>query len=182
MGATITFISQGNVNSRAKCSVIDDQTVEYEGRKFSLSAPATELLGSQCGVSRPCYFKYNSKWLTDIRTKAEGRQVSSRLNGVWVIPCNPKYYDIVTAFDDLGVIEWSHSTNTSVDDTVYIYVDEKYKAIMYKCKVISADLYGNRSDEDYPYYKDLAKNPDIRYMKLKLIEKYGSRQVSVERA
>ena len=44
---------------------------------------------------------------------------------------------------------------------------------MYKCEVIAANLYGNRSDEDLPYYKDLAKDPDIRYMKLKLLEKYA---------
>ena len=99
--------------------------------------------------------------------------MSSRLDDVWIIPCNPKYYDIVAAFDNLDVIEWSQSTNTSVGDTVYIYVSEKYKAIMYKCEVIAADLYGNRSEDDYPYYNDLAKDPDIRYMKLKLIEKYA---------
>lgn len=45
---------------------------------------------------------------------------------------------------------------------------------MYKCEVIAADLYGNLSDEDYPYYKELTKEPDICYMKLKLIEKYAS--------
>lgn len=43
---------------------------------------------------------------------------------------------------------------------------------MYKCEVIAADLYENRSNDDYPYYKDLAKDTDIRYMKLKLVEKY----------
>ncbi|MBO5090607.1 MAG: GIY-YIG nuclease family protein [Clostridia bacterium] len=173
VGATITFVSQGNANSGVQCSVVDDKTVEYEGRKSSLSALASELLGSKWGVAGPRYFKYNGEWLNDIRAKAEGRQVSSRLDDVWVIPCNPKYYDIVAAFDNLDVIEWSQSTNTSVGDTVYIYVGEKYKAIMYKCEVVAADLYGNRSDEDYPYYKELAKDPDIRYMKLKLIEKYA---------
>ena len=173
VGATITFVSQGNANSGVKCSVVDDRTVEYQGRKLSLSALASELLGSKWGVAGPRYFKYNGEWLNDIRAKAEGRKVSSRLDDVWVIPCNPKYYDIVGAFDNLDVIEWSQSTNTSVGDTVYIYVGEKYKAIMYKCEVIAADLYGNRSHEDYPYYKELAKDPDIRYMKLKLIEKYA---------
>ena len=44
---------------------------------------------------------------------------------------------------------------------------------MYKCEVVAADLYGNRSDEDYQYYKDLKKDPDARYMKLKLLEKYS---------
>ena len=28
------------------------------------------------------------------------------------------------------------------------------------------------STDDYPYYKELAKDPDARYMKLKLVEKY----------
>ena len=43
---------------------------------------------------------------------------------------------------------------------------------MFKCEVIAADQYGTRSPDDYPYYKDLAKDPDARYMKLKLTEKY----------
>lgn len=91
---------------------------------------------------------------------------------MWVIPCNTKYYDIIGVFDNLDVIEWSQSTNTSAGDTVFIYVGGTYKAIMYKCEVVSTDLYGKRSDEDYPYYKELEKNPDARYMKLRLVEKY----------
>ena len=65
-----------------------------------------------------------------------------------------------------------YKANTTVGDTVYIYVGEKYKSIMFKCEVIAADQHGNRSTDDYPYYKDLAKDPDARYMKLKLVEKY----------
>ena len=75
-------------------------------------------------------------------------------------------------FDNLDVIERSQSTNITVGDTVYIYVGEKYKSIMFKCDVVAADQYGNRSTDDYPYYKELTKDPDARYMKLKLIEKY----------
>lgn len=172
IGSTITFISQGNANSGAQCVVVGDKNVKYEGQTFSLSALATELLGSKWTVAGPRYFKYNGEWLNVIRAKTEGRQVSSRLDDVWIIPCNPKYYDIVAAFDGLDVIEWNQSTNTSVGDTIYIYVGGKYKAIMYKCEVVAANLCGNRSKEDYPYYKDLAKDPDARYMKLKLLEKY----------
>lgn len=29
-----------------------------------------------------------------------------------------------------------------------------------------------RSTDSYPYYKELTKDPDARYMKLKLVEKY----------
>lgn len=120
-------------------------------------------------MAGPRYFKYNGEWLNDICARVEGRQVSTRVDDVWIIPCNPQYYDIVAAFNDLDIIEWSPSTNTSVGDTVYIYVGEKYKSIMYKCEVIATDLYGDRSDEDY---KELEKDQDIRYMKLKLIDSY----------
>lgn len=172
IGSTITFYQHGNVNSGAECVVVDDKAVEYQNRKFSLSALATELTGSKWSVAGPRYFKYNGEWLNVLRAKVEGRKVSSRLDDVWIIPCNPKYYDVVEAFENLDVIEWSQSTNTSAGDTVYIYVGEQYKAIMFKCEVIAADLYGNRSEEDSAYYKELTKEPDIRYMKLKLLEKY----------
>ena len=125
-------------------------------------------------MADPTYFKYNGEWFRKICAKLEGRAVSNRLDDIWIIPCNPKLYDIVGAFNNLDVIEWSQPNNTAIGDTVYIYVGEKYKAIMYKCEVVAADLYGNRSDEDYKYYKDLAKDPDARYMKLKLLEKYSS--------
>ena len=107
-----------------------------------------------------------------IRAKKEGRTPSLRVDDVWVIPCNPKKYDIVGAFSEFDTIEWSQNNVTSVGDTVYIYVGEKYKSIMYKCEAVALDLYGNRSDEDEKYYKELTKKPDIRYMKLKLIDKY----------
>ena len=172
VGATITFIHQGNANSGTQCTVVDDKTVEYQGRKLSLSALATELIGSKWGVAGPRYFKYNGVWLNELRAKEEGWKVTPRLDDVWIIPCNPNYYDIVAAFDHLDVIEWTQSTNTTVGDTVYIYVGEKYKSIMFKCEVVAADQYGNRSTDDYPYSKDLAKDPDARSLKLKLVEKY----------
>lgn len=173
IGATITFVCQGNPHSGMQYTVADNKNVYYQGGTISLSALATELLESKWGVAGPRYFKYNGEWLNDIRAKIEGRPVSDRLDDVWIIPCNPQYYDIVAAFDNMETIEWSQSTNTSVGDTVYIYVGEKYKAVMYKCEVVAADLYGNRSDEDQPYYKDLTKDPEGRYMKLQLLEKYA---------
>ena len=102
----------------------------------------------------------------------EGWQEPSRLDDVWVIPCNPKLYDIIGAFDKLDIIEWSQPNNTSIGDTVYIYVGGTYKAIMYKCEVIATDLFGNRAYDDMEFYHGLEKRDDVRYMKLKLIEKY----------
>lgn len=179
VGAVITFFNQGNGNSGAQCTVVDDKTVEYQGRRLSLSALATELTGSKWGVVGPRYFKYNGEWLNVLRAKAEGRHISARLDDVWIVPCNPNYYDIVSAFDNLNIIEWNQTTNTAIGDIVYIYVGGKYKSIMYKCEVIAADLYGNRSNEDYNYYIDLSNDPDARYMKLKLLEKYPAGKFSL---
>ena len=172
VGATITYINRGKSNSGLEVVVVDDKNVEYQGKKYSLSSLATELSGSKNGVAGPRYFKYKGEWLNTIRARVEGWKTPSRVEDVWIIPCNPKYYDIIAAFDNLDVIEWSQTNNTTVGDTVYVYVGEKYKSIMFKCEVVGADLYGNRSTDDYPYYKELEKDPDIRYMKLKLLEKY----------
>ena len=176
IGAKITYINRGKANSGIEVTVVDDKSVEYNGKKYSLSALATELSGSKNGVAGPRYFKYNGEWLNSIRAKIEGWQETSRVEDVWVIPCNPKYYDIVGAFENLEVIEWSQPNNTVVGDTVYIYVGGKYGAIMYKCEVVAADLFGNRSADDFDFYKDLSKESEQRYMKIKLLEKYPEGQ------
>ena len=172
VGATITYFNRGKANSGVECVVVDDKAVEYQGKRYSLSALATELSGSKHGVAGPRYFKYKGEWLNTIRARVEGRQGPARVEDVWVIPCNPKLYDIVGALEKLDTIEWSQTNNTSVGDTVYIYVGGEYKAIMYKCEVLETELYGNRSDKDLEFYKTLSVKPDVRYMRIRLIEKY----------
>ena len=172
VGATITYFNRGKANSGVECVVVDDKAVEYQGKKYSLSALATELSGSKHGVAGPRYFKYKGEWLNTIRARVDGRQDPARVEDVWVIPCNPKLYDIVGAFEKLDTIEWSQKNNTSVGDTIYIYVGGEYKAVMYKCEVLETELYGNRSNEDLEFYKTLSVKPDVRYMRIRLIEKY----------
>ena len=172
VGATITYFNRGKANSGVECVVVDDKAVEYQGKKYSLSALATELSGSKHGVAGPRYFKYKGEWLNTIRARVDGRQDPARVEDVWVIPCNPKLYDIVGAFEKLDTIEWSQKNNTSGGDTIYIYVGGEYKAVMYKCEVLETELYGNRSNEDLEFYKTLSVKPDVRYMRIRLIEKY----------
>ncbi len=172
VGATITYVNRGNPNSGAECVVVDDKMVEYHGRKLSLSALASELTGGKWSVAGPRYFKYQGEWLYNLRAKIEGRQILSRVEDVWVIPCNPKYYDIVGAFSEFNIIEWGQTTNMTVGDTVYMYVGGKYKSILFKCEVIAANLHGNRSDADHNYYKQMEKQLNARYMKIRLIRRY----------
>lgn len=41
----------------------------------------------------------------------------------WIIPCNPKYYNVKCAMTDLKIVDWKQSNkNISAGDIVYIYV------------------------------------------------------------
>ena len=67
------YISWGD-DPDLKLKVLDDKTVEYKGKPFSLSGLAALLLGksSSAGVAGPRYFKYKGEWLNDIRHRLEG--------------------------------------------------------------------------------------------------------------
>lgn len=90
----------------------------------------------------------------------------------WIIPANPKYYDIEHAFDHEEIIDWKQSSSIKVGDTVFMYVAAPISAILYKCKVVEADI---------PYdYQD--KNLTINtLMKIKLLQKYDSKQFTFDK-
>lgn len=69
VGATVEFWNRSDDKPGATCTVVDNHNVEYDGRKWSLSALATMLTQSKCGVAGPRYFKYNGEWLNDIRRR-----------------------------------------------------------------------------------------------------------------
>ena len=81
----------------------------------------------------------------------------------WIIPANPKYYDIEHAFDDTDEIDWKQGAGIIKGDTVFMYVGSPVSAILYKCKVTEVDI---------PYdYED--KNLKITaLMKIKLQKRY----------
>lgn len=87
----------------------------------------------------------------------------SDLKDEWIIPANPKYFDVITYIESLPVFSWKQPKNINLGDTVYIYLGAPYSAILYKCKVIELDLY------------DEPKRPT---MNLELIQKYDPKKYS----
>lgn len=80
----------------------------------------------------------------------------------WLVPGNPKYYDMIHAFDGRDVIEWKQSSDILVGDAVYMYSAAPYSAILYKTRAIEVRI---PSKEDYGL--------NVRWlMKLKLEHKY----------
>lgn len=68
VGAELEFYLTANNATGIMCTVADDKHVEYQGRKLSLSALASELSGKS-PVAGPRYFKYNGEWLNEIRRR-----------------------------------------------------------------------------------------------------------------
>lgn len=73
IGAEIEFCDAGCPNSGEKCTVIDDNHVEYKETVYSLSSLATTLAGTKWPVAGPKYFKYDGEWLNVLRAKMENR-------------------------------------------------------------------------------------------------------------
>ncbi len=90
----------------------------------------------------------------------------------WLIPSNPKYYDIIHAFDDTDTIDWKQGAGIIKNDIVYIYVGAPVSAIMYRCKVIETDI-------PYNYHSDGLTIKAL--MKIKLLKRYEADQFTFER-
>ena len=81
----------------------------------------------------------------------------------WIIPSNPKYYDVIKAFEESDEIDWKQGAGIKTGDTIYLYVGSPVSAILYKCRVTETDI---------PYhYQD--ENLTIKaLMKIKLLKRY----------
>ena len=90
----------------------------------------------------------------------------SDIKDEWIIPANPKYFDVITYIESLPVFSWHQPKNIKLNDNVYIYLSAPYSAILYKCKVIELDLY----DE-----------PQRPVMNLQLIKKYDPKQYTFDK-
>ena len=90
----------------------------------------------------------------------------------WIVPANPKYYDIKHAFDGVKEIDWKQGAGIKKGDTVFMYAGAPVSAILFKCKVTETDI---------PYhYQD--KNLTITaLMKIRLQKRYKPDKFTFER-
>ena len=88
---------------------------------------------------------------------------------IWIIPANPKFYDVVGDFKKRNIIEWKQSSNVHVGDIIYMYVADPYSAILYKCIIREIDI---------PYeFKD--KNLTIKkLMRIEKIKEYDNDKIT----
>lgn len=102
----------------------------------------------------------------------------------WVFSCNPKKYDVISAFNERPTVKWKqYESKVKVGDIVYIYISKKDSKIpaglKYKCEVIATGL--NSDPEDLKYYaKADDKHADALRMELKLLETFESVKYSYD--
>ena len=174
IGEEVVFTCRGNEFSGTPCKVVSNKKVEYGGREWSLSELAGTLAGRD-SVAGPRYFKYNGRWLNDIRGELEGwapRRGAPASADSWVIPCDPNFYDVEGAFKELGAVEWRQSTYVQAGDTVYIYVASPVKEIRFKCVAEETDLYGPAEIDDGRFYKGEPNKDGKRHMRLRMVREY----------
>ncbi|MCH5275168.1 MAG: MmcQ/YjbR family DNA-binding protein [Lachnospiraceae bacterium] len=96
-------------------------------------------------------------------TASAKKRASERGCIEWIVPANPRYYDVEEDFQKSGFIDWKQSSNVRVGDTVYLYMGAPVSAILYKLKAIEVDI---------PYhYEDKFLSMD-KVMRLQLLERY----------
>ena len=90
------------------------------------------------------------RWLDLSYKNTASRQKKQQIRPAkeWLIPSNPKYYDIVHAFDEENEIAWKQGAGIRYGDTVYLYVAAPVSSILYKCTVTETGIPYDYQDRD----------------------------------
>ena len=110
-------------------------------------------------------FEEICRWIDEsfLTTASKQEKQKYRLPKEWIIPANPKYYDIEHAFDTADEIEWKQGAGIKAGDTVFMYVAAPVSAVLYACSVIETDI---------PYEFSSEKLTITALMKIKLLRRY----------
>lgn len=147
-----------NINNEKWYAVImninkEKVSIEEEGEAFILNVKLDEKKVSELLTRKGFYKAYHmnkDKWISivlddtisddELMTYIEESHQFTEKTHEWVLPANPKYYDIIHCFSDTDTILWKQSNNIHVDDIVYLYVAAPYSAILYQCKVVDINI------------------------------------------
>ena len=106
-----------------------------------------------------------------IVTSKKYRKAQERPPKEWLIPANPKYYDVLHAFDKKDEIDWKQGNGILVGDTVFMYAAAPISAILYKYKVTKTDI-------PYDYSENGLTIKSL--MKIKLLKGYEPNDFTFE--
>ena len=106
-----------------------------------------------------------------LATASAAQKTKMRPPKEWIIPANPKYYDIQSAFESADEIVWKQGTGIKTGDTVYMYVAVPISAVLYKCLVTETDI---------PYHLKEGPVKIPHLMKIRLLKRYPPDQFTFD--
>lgn len=82
------------------------------------------------------------RWLEESFLATASREERKRLRPPreWLVPANPRYYDVDRAFAEAEEILWKQGSGIKTGDTVFLYVAAPVSAIRYRCLVTETDI------------------------------------------
>lgn len=126
----------------------------------------------------PAYHMNKTHWITiilndtvsddEIMAYVDASYACTEKLREWLIPANPKYYDVIAAFERCDTITWKQSSRfMEVGQAVYLYVGLPYSAILYKCIITETDLAPDAEEH---------KNKAVKRMRIKRVATYREDQ------
>ena len=82
------------------------------------------------------------RWVEESYLTTASRETKQKLRPPkeWIVPANPRYYDIEHAFDHENEILWKQGKGIKTGDTVFMYAAAPVSAILYKCRVVETGI------------------------------------------
>ncbi|HFI0055266.1 TPA: MmcQ/YjbR family DNA-binding protein [Streptococcus suis] len=157
--ALVTQVKRGQLDGSADQELVEIVNLKVDSREIA------ELL-SQSGIF-PAYHMSKKAWVSVLLDETvEDQAIFALLKksrhqvgpksykaeqgpNYWVIPANPKVYDIDTEFAENKVVYWPQKSTIQAGDIVAIYVTAPVQAIRYVCRVLGANL-ENHGQSDIP--------------------------------
>ena len=173
----------GIIMNLDKSKLGENSTGEIEIIDIKLELNEIESLLKQEGFY-PAYHMNKKSWITIILNNTISDEKILKLieksysytvenknsaKNEWIVPANPKYFDIDKALKENNTIKWKQSTDIKTNDIVYIYVGKPYSSIMYKFKVKEVNIPYEYKDENLKMKK---------VMKIELIKRYKKGELS----
>ena len=98
----------------------------YHGYHISRGNWVSILLDGSVPFEEVC------RWLEESYLTTASRQKKQKMRPPkeWLVPSNPKFYDIIKAFEEADEIDWKQGAGIKKGDTVYMYVGAPVSAIL----------------------------------------------------
>lgn len=107
----------------------------------------------------------------DLTSSKKRKKAIRSGNTEWIVPANPKYFDLEKAFSESNTILWKQSNNIMVGDIIYIYVAAPCSAILYKCRAEEVGI---------PYDYNDGKVSMRHVMKISLQYRFDQKQLNLD--